>query len=322
MKAIVTGATGFIGYALCQELLKQGEEVVAIIRPSSAHAHRFTALLQENPDYRERFSIEEVPLDALRDYAEIVLRQQKKADVLYHLAWNGSSGADREDFDIQQSNIRYTADAIRLAKAYQCHRFIGAGSQAEYGVVHGIANEENTICKPFMMYGAAKLSCYHMGRLLAGQLGIRFVWSRIYSVYGAGENEGTLLSYLCNTLKEGSTPQLSACGNMWNFLEIGDCAKILVLLGTSYGTNGIYNVASPDTRILKEYIKQARDIISSGAGLGFGEKTSDPQKTYWLNPDITRLKMLLETAEPDFSFTSFEDGIRRKVGDGRLCDCV
>ena len=108
------------------------------------------------------------------------------------------------------------------AKASGCMKFVGAGSQAEYGVIHGRASEAAAVPHPFMMYGAAKLATYHMGRILAKQVGIQFVWPRIYSVYGVGENSGTLISYLIETLKKGETPQLSPCENMWNFLYIDD----------------------------------------------------------------------------------------------------
>lgn len=231
MRVLITGATGFIGVALCKEMIKNGNEVTAIIRENSNKKSKLP----------KEVEIVELSLDKLNKF-------NGSYDLMYHLAWNGSSGNDRNDFDMQYSNIKYTVEAIKLAKRCNCKKFIGAGSQAEYGVVHGEAKEDETICKPFMMYGAAKLAAYHMGKIVAEQEGISFVWPRIYSVYGVGENEGTLISYLVKTLQEGKVPELSACENMWNFMYIDDCTRALRMLGENKEAEGIYNVASRDRK--------------------------------------------------------------------------
>ena len=48
MKAIVTGATGFIGLALCRELLQNGYEVTAVIRPDTEKKDKLLDLQKEN----------------------------------------------------------------------------------------------------------------------------------------------------------------------------------------------------------------------------------------------------------------------------------
>ena len=227
---------------------------------------------------------------------------------MYHLAWNGSSGNDRNDFDMQYSNIKYTIEAIKLAKRCTCKKFIGAGSQAEYGVVHGEAKEDETICKPFMMYGAAKLAAYQMGKLVSEQEGISFVWPRIYSVYGVGENEGTLISYLVKTLQEGNVPELSACENMWNFMYIDDCTRALRMLGENKEAEGIYNVASSDTRLLKEFVIEVRDIINKDVSINFGAKKTNEKTTFWLEPNIDKIKKLGFELK-----VKLDDGIKRKI---------
>ena len=301
---IVTGATGFIGTALCRELLQQGEKVIAVIRLNSEKKQKLLELQKESVMYEGRMQILEVELDKLEQLSD---RYNIEADVFYHLAWNGSSGADRNDFDMQYSNVKYTADAIKTAKQCGCKKIVGAGSQAEYGVVHGVAREDETVPHPFMMYGAAKLAAYQMGQVLAGQLGISFVWPRIYSIYGVGENSGTLVNYIIDTLKDGKIPELSPCENMWNFMYITDCVRALRMLGESEQTQGIYHIASKDTRILKEFVKEIRDIVAPGMELGFGARTSDPNRTFWLEPDVRKIERIGVRSE-----VLFRDGIERK----------
>lgn len=304
MRSIVTGATGFIGTALCRELLEQGEQVTAVIRPDSGKREKLEMLSKEKEAYDGLLQIVEAELSELN---RLDTEYHVRADCFYHLAWNGSSGNGRNDFDMQCSNIRYTAEAIRTAKACGCRKFIGAGSQAEYGVVHGTAREDDTAPHPFMMYGAAKLAAYQMGQVLAGQIGIKLVWPRIYSIYGVGENPGTLVNYVIDTLQKGEVPELSPCENMWNFMYITDCVRALRMLGETEAAEGIYHVASEDTRILREFVEELRDIVAPGSKLCFGAKQSDPRRTFWLEPDVGRLAELGFACE-----VTFTEGIEKE----------
>ena len=304
MKAIVTGATGFIGKALCEELLNENYDVVAVIRKNSAKRHKLEKSICGNLDYEKKLQIVELDLE---DIEKLHTEYDIEADTFFHLAWNGSAGADREDFDMQYSNIAYTKKAIKTAKDCGCKKIVGAGSQAEYGVVRNVAKEDETVPNPFMMYGAAKLAAYQMGRLYASQIGIKLVWPRIYSVYGVGENAGTLVSYVVDTLKKGEVPQLSPCENMWNFMYITDCVRALRLLSENEETEGIYNVASKDTRILKEFVTEIRDIVAPDAELNFGAKQSDPNRTFWLEPDLSKLEAIWNG-----EMVAFGEGIKPK----------
>lgn len=298
MRAIVTGATGFIGIALCKELLEQLYEVTAVIRPGSKKREKLEQSLSENKFPQNHLRILELPLDQLTDLSE---KYHIEADVFFHLAWNGSSGSDREIFEVQYKNLQYTANAIQAAKACGCTKIIGAGSQAEYGVVRGIAREEKTVPRPFMMYGAAKLAAYHMGKVLAEQIGITFVWPRIYSVYGVGENQGTLVNYVIDTLKKGEVPQLTSCENMWNFMYITDCVRALRILGEAPHAEGIYHVASKDARMLKDFVKEIRDVIAPTGQLQFGAKACDLSRTFWMEPECDRLYDLSFECRVDFA---------------------
>lgn len=303
-RAIVTGATGFIGTALCRELLEHGYEVTAVIRSGSAKREKLENLKQSLPEAAERLHIRELSLENLSDLA----KEQMQADLFFHLAWNGSSGQERDSLEIQLTNLSYMAEAIRTARKCGCRKFLGAGSQAEYGIVHGKAKEEETVPKPFFMYGAAKLAAYHMGRLTAEQEGIAFVWPRIYSIYGPGENPGTLVSYLVDSLQRGEVPQVTECENLWDFTYIGDCVRMLRMLGEHPDTEGVYNLSAGEPRKLREFAAELRDIVHPGMEIDFGARQADPQRTFWLEPDVSRIREVCGACS-----VSFAEGIRRKA---------
>lgn len=274
MKVVVTGATGFIGSALCVELLNAGHTVAAVVRPNSSR--------KDNLPYG--VNVIGLPLSRLNEL-------KGQYDLFYHLAWNGADGEKRNDFEIQQKNIKYTVEAIRAAKRCGCGKFVGAGSQAEYGVVKNACIEETTP-QPFMMYGVMKLSAYYIGKIIADQECISFVWPRIYSVYGPNQNTGTLLSYLFHALKKGEVPQLSSCENLWDYMYVTDCTYALRLLGEKKEAKGIYNVSAGEVRFLKDYVKEVRDLIAPNISLNFNARKNDENKTFCLYPNISKLKKL------------------------------
>ncbi len=282
MRALISGASGFIGSALGRLWLERGHELVALVRPGSSR-------LSQVPAGAE---IVELGLDSLSKF-------KGSFDVLFHLAWNGAAGEQREDFDLQLSNVAFMGEALRLAARSGCRRFIFAGSQAEYGVVAGPCTENTAPC-PFMVYGAAKLAAGYMGQRLAAQLGLDFIWARLYSVYGPGENSGTLLSYLRDCFGQGLIPQLSPCENRWDFLHVEDCAEALLLLALHPEAEGIYNVASGQSRPLKDFVIELRNRLAPGAPLAFGARPADPARSFWLEPDISRLKGLGFEAKKSF----------------------
>lgn len=290
MKIVVTGATGFLGSALCRELAESGHQVTAVVRPESVEKAKSLTV----------HKLISLPLEELEKLGQYTDGQ----DLFYHLAWNGSGGNARNDYEIQLSNLVYLKKALEAAKECGCHRLIGAGSQAEYGVVNIKTVESEAVPTPFMMYGAAKLSCLHMGRILAKQLGITFIWPRIYSVYGPRECDPTLLGYVVRTLREGGIPELGDCDNMWDFMYITDFTKAMRILGEHPKAEGIYNVASGNSEILRNFVEKTRDTVKPGAELGFGMRQTDEKSTFWLETDISRLKELGFR-----SMTAFEDGI-------------
>ena len=98
------------------------------------------------------------------------------------------------------------------------------------------------------------------------------------------------------------------CENMWNFLYITDCVRALRMLAECEGVQGICHVASRDTRLLKAFVTEMRDIVAPGTELGFGARQADPERTFWLQPDVGKLDQIGFAA-----VVSFADGVRRKM---------
>lgn len=97
----MTGATGAIGTALIEELICHDIEVLVICRPNSKRSGN----IPQHP----LVSKIECPLELL---SELKNNTGKQYNVFYHLAWEGTSGAARNDVAMQNRNVRYALDAV------------------------------------------------------------------------------------------------------------------------------------------------------------------------------------------------------------------
>ena len=174
-RAVVTGATGTIGTALIDELIRNDMEVVVICNPDSERNDR----IPEDEHIRKLYC----PLCRLKSLENTT---GKEYDVFYHLAWQGTGGPFRNDIYLQYRNVQYSLDAVGAAKRFGCRTFIGAGSQAEYGRFNGKLKPE-TPAFPETGYGIGKLSAGLMTREYAHQAGLRHIWVRALSVYGPND---------------------------------------------------------------------------------------------------------------------------------------
>lgn len=291
-RIIVTGATGSIGSATVKSALAKGYDVTCIV-------HKGTTRIDNIPK-SENVHIVECDV---ADYVNLNL--EGKYDILIHLAWEKTYGALRDDVDIQLANIKYTLDACRLAKRCGCSAFVGAGSQAEFGV-QTVTLSATLPVKPESGYGIAKYAAGELSLMLCNQLGIKGNWVRIVSVYGPYDGEKTLIKYVISEFKARRKPSLTKCEQIWDYLYSDDAGEAFVAVGERGVAGKTYVLGSGKGVQLSEYIKQVRDEVNPSCEIGFGEIDYFPHQPMHLVADITDLKE--DTGwEPH---VAFEEGIK------------
>lgn len=284
-----------IGVALIEEAVRNDCEIYAIVRENSQRIKRLTK--------SDKVHIIECDLKHLKE----VSIPTDKCDVLYHFAWNHTDGDGRNNPVLQAENIIYTIAAVELAHKTGCTRFVGAGSQAEYGIVEGVISPE-TIANPVMPYGVSKYAAGKLSEKLCVKYGIEFVWGRIFSVYGKYDNESTMINTSIDKFIDGKVASFSSATQMWNYLNERDAGRIFFLLGTKKEVAGIYCVASPISRVLKDYICEMAEEFGSEVKLEF-DKENPNLKPVTLNPDVSKLVRDIGFAEK----VSFRDGIKEVI---------
>ena len=296
-RAIITGATGAVGTALVKELITNNVETLVLCREGSRRNHQI-------PDHplvtRKHCSLDQL--------ASIENDTGKGYDVFYHFAWMGTIGDARNDMYLQNQNVSYALDAVGAAKRFGCKKFIGAGSQAEYGRVEGVL-KPGTPAFPEMGYGIAKLCAGQMTRELAHQCGMEHNWVRILSVYGPNDGAQSMVMSTIHKLQNGEVPQFTKGEQMWDYLYSGDAARAFRLVGEK-GINGkTYVLGSGNARSLAEYIKDIQRIVNPECEIELGAIPYSAKQVMYLCADIANLRN--DTGwEP---IVSFEEGIKHII---------
>lgn len=296
MKCVVTGANSFLGRSIIGRLLDDGWTVYAVCRNP------------ESLDASLRGDLHAVKAD-MSDYASLDTLIPS-CDVLINLAWMGTGHDGRDNAALQALNVQYSLDAMRASARMGCKVFVESGSQAEYGYMASPVTEEAE-CHPFTEYGRAKLEMREKASALAATLGMSYIHLRIFSLYGEHDHPWTLVMYALSNMFAGNEVKLSACTQSWNFLHVDDAAdRIVRLVGHAMSQDSpyarTYNIASRDTRPLREYVEEMKHIAASTSRLDYAEP----------KPGLLSLLPVVDSMEADTgidTYVPFSEGIKRII---------
>lgn len=297
-KIIVTGATGFIGSNLIKKLLKLDYYVYAIIRPNSLNKSKLNETVN--------MTIVELDLSEINKLPNYI---NTDCDVFCHLAWDGMRGESRNDRVLQYGNYLNSLKTIEVAKRLNCREYINTGSQAEYGLCD-IKIDENTKCKPVTEYGKQKYQFFKEARVLLSGYGIPFKEARIFSLYGPGDYEGTMICSVLNKMSVDASIDLTEGLHSWNFLHIDDAVDGIIKLIEIDCPDGPYNFSGDETKILREFIKTMQKITKTKSTINYGAIPYTKSGIVGIDPDNRRLKD--ETGW--YPKTDFEHGIKSMIG--------
>ena len=261
MRILISGITSFLGISTGKALLKKGHEVYGILRPESRNKERLKGekgmqLLSLNMEsfllWEKENEIEAEYTDSTTEagintercittergittennsttdshaiYKSISLPSLARLhfDAVLHFAWDGVGSLGRSDIATQEKNLRMSKAFFSWAKAHGVKRFFFAGSQAEMG--RGTREEP----LPASPYGEKKLAFSEYGLKNHGEM--EFIDLRIYSIYGKGDHERSLVKTLVRNTLRGMETELGSGNKIWNFMAEEDFGQALAFL--------------------------------------------------------------------------------------------
>ena len=258
MAILVTGASGFVGAALCEALLRRGERVIGVDRarsPGDAGADR-SAFRFHAADLRDPGALDAVlrsePVDRLVIGAAV------------------TAGPERERSDpasVVQVNVAAVADAVRAAAEAGIGRIVHLGSGAVYGDSAFSADalvEEETALRPRSLYALTKQAGEAIALRLAEVHGLDLTAIRLGTCFGPFERDTGLRDTLSAPhqilrLAEAGSPILLPRPARRDWLYVRDAvAGILAVLDAPALPHRIYNVAAGHVWSLAEWCERLR----------------------------------------------------------------
>lgn len=229
-RVIVFGANGFLGSVITKELHKSGIEVLAVVRPASDKS-RIKDL--ENLRVLEEASF---------NWPQLI--EKHKPGAVICAQWSGVSKANRDDMEVQLSNIQPIIDLANAARASLVKSFICFGSQAESHKSSEYIKEE--MCTTGnTAYGKVKAKLFReLGSTFINSE-CRFVWARVFSVYGPSDKSDSLLMQLHNSDLRDITLTVENPNALWSFLYEDDFADAVKRILDCTEISGVVNIASP-----------------------------------------------------------------------------
>ena len=181
MKALVTGAAGFIGSHVTAALLDRGASVVGVDCFTDYYPRAVKERNLEENTLRDGFrfaetSIADADLPALLDGVTHVFHLAAQAGV--RKSW----GRDFTTYTV--NNVDATQVLLEACVGRPIERFVYASSSSVYGDAVPIPMREDALPQPLSPYGVTKLAAEHLCMLYHANHGVRVCAMRYFTVYG------------------------------------------------------------------------------------------------------------------------------------------
>jgi UDP-glucose 4-epimerase len=239
VSVIIFGANGFLGSLITRKLYSSGFEVLPIIRPG-ANKSRLDDLVN--------LKVLEVETT---EWQKMIAKCNPNAIICAQ--WSGVLKKDRNSFEIQNKNIELIMNLAVAAKKWNVSTFICLGSQAE------VKESTETVEEVFYnsatyAYGVVKSKLHSQLKSLFEGSNSRFVWARVFSVYGPSDFSDSLLVKLFESEISGSKFTISNPSKFWSYLYEDDFASAMEQILKNISISGCVNVGNPIFNQIREIV--------------------------------------------------------------------
>ncbi len=203
-RAIVTGATGFVGSNLCKHLIKNAWEVSIITRPSSDYSN-ISSVLRSIDVFEYDGKIERL----------IEYFNKKNADVVFHLASLFIAEHESNQIDnLVDSNIKFGLHILEAMKESKTKILINTGTSWQ----HYNSNEYN----PVDLYAATKQAFESLIKYYVEAENIRCVTLKLFDTYGESDTRPKLINLLHKYADQKTELNMSLGEQLLDLVHVDD----------------------------------------------------------------------------------------------------
>jgi UDP-glucose 4-epimerase len=259
MKALVTGAAGFVGSTLCDTLLAAGHEVVGIDCFIDYYPRELKErnLVAARANRRFRFveaSLVDAPLAELLRGVDVVYHQAAQAGV--RASWG-------DDFRIySDNNVFATQRLLEACRAASLAKFVYASSSSIYGDTDDLPMHETSRPQPVSPYGVTKLAAEHLTWLYWKNYGLPTVSLRYFTVYGPRQRPDMAFHRFIKAVLTGDRIRLFGDGaQSRDFTYVDDIVAANVAAANGDVAGQVFNIGGGSRTTVNDVIADIGEIV-------------------------------------------------------------
>jgi len=266
VKAVITGAAGFIGSHLSEALLEDGHDIIGI---DSFTPYYDPEIKRQNWARLIEFSSF---TGVIGDLRQIDLQNVlDRADVVFHLAGQpGVRGSFGDGFrDYLENNIQATARLLESARTARVGKFLYASSSSVYGRVP-VPMSEDGRTRPFSPYGVTKHAAESLVRVAHENFAMWTVSLRFFTVFGPRQRPDMAFTRFIHNIMSGREIVVYGDGMQTrDFTYVGDVVAAILAAAAKAPAGSVYNVGGGHSETLRQSIRTMEEVIGRPARIRF-----------------------------------------------------
>ena len=267
MNFLITGAAGFLGSSLANQLAREGHQIRGLDDLSTGDPQAL------GPDVHfTRGDVSDRPK---------LWTLLQEVDVVYHLAARVSVPESiTYPRDYTNVNVGGTVALMEAMRDVGVRRVVLASSGAVYGDLAEQPLKESAIPNPRSPYAVSKLAAEYYVRTIGGLWGIETVSLRIFNAYGPGQHlpasHPPVVPHYLKQAQRGGTLVVHGDGTQTrDYVYVDDVIHGMVAAATAPNIDGlVINIGSGKETSIRELIKCVQDVTGSNAEVIYNPKTS------------------------------------------------
>jgi UDP-glucose 4-epimerase len=297
MNFLVTGAAGFLGSALANQLAREGHQVRGLDDLSTGNPQALSMdVLFTRGDVNDRPKLWTL-LQEVDCVYHLAARVAVPESVLYPREYNAV-------------NVGGTVTLMEAMRDVGVRRVVFISSGAVYGDQAGQPLCEGGMPNPRSPYAASKLAAEYYVRTIGDLWGIETVSLRVFNAYGPGQHlpasHPPVIPYFLRQAVRQGTLVVHADGSQTrDYVFLDDVVRCMVAAATAPGLNhAIVNVGSGKETSVRELVRLVLELTRSKAEVVYNPRT---------DPGVSRMCADLSQAREKLGFqprVSLPDGLR------------